>query len=93
MGDTDPPTRTSLVTADMHGMLAIRMGVRKLIENSLPEELPEERRKRIKMPLELQIYKLSDDPAESHNAYDQHPEIVKMLAVELARIRTQESSR
>jgi arylsulfatase A len=93
MGKMDTPARTSLVTADMHGMQAIRMGDWKLIDNTLPEELPEARRKRIKMPMELQLYKLSEDPAESHNACDQHPEIVKMLAEELSRIRTRESSR
>lgn len=93
MGKKDAPARTSLVTADMHGMQAIRMGTWKLIDNALPEELPQARRDRIKMPLELQLYNLSDDPAESFNAIDKHPEIVLMLSEELIRVRTQESSR
>jgi hypothetical protein len=39
MGQTSKALRTSLVTADMHGMQAIRMGEWKLIDNTLPEKL------------------------------------------------------
>jgi hypothetical protein len=45
------------------------------------------------MPLELQLYNLSDDPSESSNVYEKHPETVKTLSEELNRIRSQESSR
>ncbi len=85
--------RKSVVTADMHGMQAIRMGEWKLIDNALPEELPEGRRSRIKIPLELQLYNLEDDPGESHNLYDKYPGKVKELMEELNRVRTQESTR
>jgi arylsulfatase A len=71
----------------------VRMGDWKYIDNALPEELPEARRKQINMPLELQLYNLSDDPAESSNLYDQYPEIVKKLSEELNRIRAQASTR
>ncbi len=71
----------------MYGMQAIRMGDWKYIDMVLPEELPEGRRKNIKMPLEPQLYDLSEDPAESKNLYKQHPEIVKQLTGELEKIR------
>ena len=31
------------------------------------------------MPLELQLYNLSEDPAESNNLYESNPKIVKQL--------------
>ena len=93
MGQKSDPARTSVVTADMHGMQAIRMGEWKFIDNTLPEELPENRRKNIKMPLELQLYNLSEDPAESNNLYESNPKIVKQLIEELNKIRSKESSR
>ena len=92
-GRKNPAARTSAVTADMHGMQAIRMGEWKYIDNQLPEELPERRRSRIQMPLELQLYNLNDDPSESANIIDMHPEVVKKLRDELEKIRTQKSSR
>ena len=85
--------RKSVVTADMHGMQAIRMGEWKLIDNALPEELPESRRKRIQMPLKQQLYKLSEDQSESIDLYDKYPGKVKELMEELNRVRTQESTR
>ncbi len=93
MGNHDNPARSSVVTADMHGMQAIRMGDWKLIDNALPEELPESRRKRIQIPLMQQLYNLSEDQAESNNLYDKYPEKVSELSEELNRIRTQESTR
>jgi arylsulfatase A-like enzyme len=93
MGQESEIKRTSVVTADMHGMQAIRMGEWKYIDDALPEELPENRRKSIQMPLRPQLYNLSEDVAESNNQYDEHPEMVKKLTDELARIRNQESSR
>ncbi len=93
MGQKSNPARTSVVTADMHGMQAIRMGEWKFIDNALPEELPESRRSRIQMPLERQLYNLKEDPAESTNLYDTNPEIVRQLTEELNRIRSLDSSR
>lgn len=93
MGKDKNSARASVLTADMHGMQAIRMGEWKYIDNTLPEELPEHRRKRIQMPLIPQLYNLSEDPAESKNLYEQHPDIVKQLTEELDRIRAQEATR
>ena len=93
MGQKSMSARTSLVTADMHGMQAIRMGDWKYIDNVLPEELPESRRKNIKMPLEPQLYNLSEDPAESNNLYEENPDLVQKLKGELTRIREASSTR
>jgi len=93
MGQKSNAARTSVVTADMHGMQAIRMGEWKFIDNELPKELPENRRKNIQMPLELQLYNLTEDPAESSNLYETNPKIVRQLTEELNRIRARDSSR
>ncbi|MFO7668734.1 MAG: arylsulfatase [Bacteroidales bacterium] len=92
-GEANKVARTSVVTADMHGMQAIRMGEWKFIDNKLPDEMPESRRKLIEMPLEPLLYNLVEDPAESNNLYDKYPEMVKKLSEELIRIRAQESTR
>lgn len=93
MGKTAKTPRKSIVTADMHGMQALRMGEWKYIDDWLPEELPESRRKRIGMPLEPQLYNLKDDPAESNNLYNQKPDIAKKLIDALENIREQEATR
>ena len=36
---------------------------------------------------------LADDPAETNNVYDKHPDVVKKLTKEFDRIRSMESSR
>lgn len=93
MGQNGDPARTSVVTADMHGMQALRLGDWKYIDNMLPEELPESRRKTISDPLEVQLYNLSEDPAEQNNLYEQFPEKAKELLEELNRIRKLSSTR
>ena len=93
LGTKDRKARTSVVTVDMHGMQAIRKGEWKYIDNTLPEELPEARRKRIKMPLERQLYNLSEDPAETNNLVNTYPDLVTELMEELALIRSLESGR
>jgi arylsulfatase A-like enzyme len=92
LGKSNNP-RTSLITADMHGMQALRMGDWKLIDNQLPEELPENRRKNIKSPLELQLYNLTEDISESSNLYTKKSDVAKKLTDELNRIRNQKSTR
>lgn len=86
-------SRGSLVTADMHGMQALRMGEWKYIDDALPDELPEVRRKRINMPLQQQLYNLKNDPTESKNRTKENPEILQKLVKELKRIRAVESTR
>lgn len=93
LGKKDNRPRNSIVTADMHGMQAVRMGEWKYIDDWLPEELPESNRKRIPMPLQPQLYNLKDDPAESKNLHDQYPGIAKKLNEELENIRSNQSTR
>ena len=85
--------RQSLVTADVNGMQAIRMGNWKLIDNNLPKEFPESRRKNIQLPPQPQLYNLKEDGAESKNLYDQNTDIAQKLAEELNRVRANESTR
>lgn len=84
--------RTSMVTADAHGMQAIRMGDWKYIDNTPPVNLPENRLNQIK-EFKPQLYNVSDDPGEKLNLYDERPEMVKKLSRELDRIRKADSTR
>ena len=92
-GEEKDTGRKSVVTADMYGMQAVRMGDWKYIDNTLPVELPESRRKNIAVPLKQQLYNLAEDPGERNNLFDKNPEVVIMLIHELQRIRNQESTR
>jgi len=85
--------RTTVVTANMHGMQAIRMGDWKLIDNTLPSGFPEERKKMINMPLKKHLFNLTDDPAESKDLIDKNPEIAEELLMELNKIRNTNSTR
>jgi arylsulfatase A-like enzyme len=92
-GQSEDAVRNSLVTADMHGRQALRMGKWKYISTFLPEELSENRRKRIQMPLVPQLYDLSEDPSESTNVHDANPKVVRQLIDELEQIRSQDATR
>ena len=76
--------RNFLVTADVHGMQAIRSDNWKYIDNATPEG---------KTKGKPQLYDLSKAPSESVNLYDEKPEIVKALLDELNRIRKVQSTR
>jgi arylsulfatase A-like enzyme len=84
--------RETMVTADAHGMQAIRVGDWKYIDDTPPENLPENRLNQIKT-FKPQLYNLSDDPGEKINLYDENPEKVNELRRELDRIREADSTR
>jgi arylsulfatase A-like enzyme len=84
--------RTSMITADAHGMHAIRMGDWKYIDDTPPVNLPENRLNQIKA-FKPQLFNLANDPGEKLNLYDERPEMVKKLSSELDRIRKADSTR
>jgi arylsulfatase A-like enzyme len=84
--------RTSIVTADAHGMHAIRMGDWKYIDDTPPVNLPENRLNQIK-DFKPQLYNVTGDPGEKLNLYDERPEMVNKLRIELDRIRESDSTR
>ncbi len=84
--------RTSMVTADVKGMHAIRMGNWKFIDNTPPQGYPKDRMNRFKNEKQ-QLYNLKDDPAEQNNIMSTHPEKANELLNELNRIRTASSTR
>lgn len=84
----DQPVRGPVVVPSVRGFLTIRSGPWKLIEGlgsggfSLPhrvEPSPD--------GPEGQLYNLVDDPGETTNLWQQHPDVVRRLRSELARIR------
>jgi arylsulfatase A len=84
--------RTSMVTADVKGMQAIREGDWKYIDSNPPEGIPESQMNRYRNEVP-RLYNLADDPGEQVNLYEQYPEKVKQLLDELNRIRNASSTR
>ena len=84
--------RTSMVTADSKGMLAVRMGDWKYIDNTPPEGFPEDRMNQFRNEI-LELYNLADDPAEQNNLVNTFPQKAQELQEELNRIRKVSSTR
>jgi arylsulfatase A-like enzyme len=84
--------RTSMVTADAKGMLALRLGNWKYIDTTPPENFPENRMRQYakEMP---QLYDLAKDPGEQENLYSKNPDKVKEMKDQLIRIMEANSSR
>lgn len=87
-GEPGGSTRSSMVTANVHGILAIRQGPWKYIEgqgasrgpgNRTPKAPPSEARP--------QLYRLDTDPAEQHDVIGKHPEVAQRLQQELDAVR------
>lgn len=57
----------SVVTADVNGMHAIRVGDWKYVDDTPPEGLPEKRLNGIKKTFNPQLFYLADDPGENVN--------------------------
>jgi arylsulfatase A-like enzyme len=83
-GDEGRGLRTSSVTANVNGIIAIRSGEWKWIEGALPDGFqgvpPADEAK-------PQLYNLRDDPGETTDVSRQYPDIVERLRQELKAIR------
>jgi len=75
-----------MVTADVDGIQAIHIGDWKYIDNTLPDGLPDKKLKNLE-GFKPQLYNLAKDPAETTNLYNENPNIVKKLLIELNSIR------
>ena len=81
-----------MVTADAKGMLAIRKGNWKYIDNTPPVGFPQNRMNQY-TNAKPQLYNLADDPGEQNNQNEKQPEITKQLLAELKKIQEAASSR
>lgn len=88
----EPHTRSSLITADAHGMHAIRMGAWKYIDDTPPGNLPENRMRQIR-DFKPALYHLASDGGEEQNLYDEKPEVVEQLKRELINVRESKTTR
>ena len=85
----DPPVRDIAVHHSLWGMFAIRKGPWKMIEGrgsggfTFPRELDPEK---VGGP-SGQLYHLDDDPSETKNIWDDHPDVVAELTQQLSRVR------
>ena len=84
--------RTSMVTADVNGMHAIRDGNWKYIDDTPPEGLPESRLEKLK-DFKPQLYNLAEDPSETINLYEENQDMAKKLRDKLNEIREADFTR
>ncbi len=84
--------RETMVTADVKGMHALRMGDWKYIDPTPPEGLPENRLRQYRNE-KPRLYNLADDPGEQVNLIEQYPEKAEQMKDELKRIRNVSSTR
>ncbi|MFC2116046.1 arylsulfatase [Bacteroidota bacterium] len=84
--------RNAMVTADVDGMQAIRIGEWKYIDDVYPEGLAENRLKQLRN-FKPQLYNIDLDPSEQNNLYESNPKVVRKLKAELDLIRNTEPGR
>jgi arylsulfatase A-like enzyme len=82
--------RRTMVLNDVSGIVAIRMGQWKYIEDVVLRPLPNGRPPRKPIP---QLYNLQQDPAEANNVISEFPEVAERMQKTLDQIRREESER
>jgi arylsulfatase A-like enzyme len=90
----DEPVREAVVHHSLNGMFAIRKGDWKLIDGLGSGGFTRvDTRADKQAGLKGQLYNLSSDPAEAHNVYADHPEVVAELTELLERYKSAGRSR
>ena len=92
LGTRNDHPRTSMVTADVKGMHAIRSGDWKFIDNNPIDGIPGNWRARYRNEVP-RLYNLAEDPGEEVNLYEKNPEKAREMLDELNRIRDASSTR
>jgi arylsulfatase A-like enzyme len=92
-GAPDAPVRETVVLDSSAGIFAIREGRWKLIERN--ESLPVDgaKAKKAEPENQNQLFDLAEDPAETKNLWDAHPEVVERLTALLEKTRKDGRSR
>ncbi|AQQ70233.1 Arylsulfatase [Limihaloglobus sulfuriphilus] len=85
-------SRKAMVISDVHGRQALIAGGWKYIDDTLPEGLAKARSGVVKS-FKKELYNLKDDPSESRNICDKHPDIAEKMFSRLEKIRSVNSSR
>jgi len=84
--------RTSMVTANIFGIQAIRIGKWKYIDDIIPDGIPQHKMKRARR-IKPQLYNLENDQSEKVNLYDPDSDVCIELKAELEKIRVTEPDR
>jgi len=85
--------RTTMVMNDVKGVVAIRMGDWKYIENQAERPADKARQKKNPGQFKPQLYNLKQDPAESENVINAFPEVAEQMQERLNHIRELKSER
>jgi arylsulfatase A-like enzyme len=94
LGEKDAPApRRDMIVHSNDGVYAIRKGPWKWIEGVPVKEINAQVRKAHANEFQRQLYNLKDDPKETTDVSEQHPEVVKELEALLNRYRDRGFSR
>jgi len=85
------PKRKTMITADVNGMHAIRIGDWKYIDNKVPESLSRAKAQKLIESFVPQLYNLAQDPEEKNNLYSSNKKMVNKLSKELEALRAKTS--
>jgi len=85
--------RKSMVQNDVKGVLALRTGDWKYIENKAERPVDKARKEKNPKLAKPELYNLKKDPAEAVNVINQFPEIAEKMQKRLDRIRKMNSER
>lgn len=90
---SDDQHRSTMVVNDVKGIVALRMGDWKYIENKA--ERPEDKERQVKNPnlVKPELYNLVQDPSEAENVIDRNPGIAAKMQSKLDQIRKEGSER
>ncbi len=89
----DDNVRPTMVVNDVKGIVAMRMGDWKYIENKAKRPTDKERQKKNPNLAKPELYNLIEDPGETKNVIDSHPEIAAKMQSKLDQIRMEGSER
>ncbi|MHA7830237.1 MAG: sulfatase family protein [Flagellimonas sp.] len=87
LGSHGKQARSSMVTADVNGMHAIRIGDWKYIDDTPPAGLPEGKHAYLKKNFQRQLYNLAEDPTEQNNLFNEYQDKAEKMKKELNLLR------
>ena len=88
LGQPSKPARADMIVHSCDGVFAIRKGPWKWIEGVPVDDIKPALRRTRTDEFRPQLYNLDEDPAETKDVSDQHPEVVKELEALLERYRS-----
>ena len=86
-GEAEGTTREDLVITDLYGQFAYRREQWRYIDDRIPESLPEPKKEELQRESKKQLFDVENDPSETENVIEEHPEVAERMEAELKTVR------